>query len=261
MNKGIHDIQNVSLSVQEKKQILKRVMEMPVASPYAPAPTIWNFLNMHKTFAYALGAFLIFILTGGTLAYSAEGTVPGDLLYPVKVNVTEPIRDVLATTPSAKAEWDAAKAARRLSEAETLANRNKLTPEYRAEIEKNFNTNVSAFHTIVKSMATTTPMRDSLDSKFNNSINAHADILAKIGLGEADGEQHEVNVLEQTVLHAHQMQPFEMRPDAQNHSENNASSSREINKHLIAPKIIPKNFMRKDREDIRPTSTENIDRN
>jgi len=255
LNKGIQDIKNISLSMKEKKLIFEQVMKTPLASPYAPTRTIWSLLNMHRSFAYALGIFLIFSITGGTLAYAAEGTVPGDLLYPVKVNVTEPIRDVLATTPASKAQWDATKAVRRLNEAETLANKNKLTPEYRAEIEQNFNKNVNAFNKNIQSVATSTRVRNNIDSFFDESINEHANILQKISSHKIGGEQHEIDTLEQAVLHAHQIQSFPMGPNTKDHSFNTASSSKEIIKHPIAPRFSIQNPTHRDGEDIRSTNT------
>lgn len=70
----------------------------------------------------AISAFLIgSILMGGTVSFAAENTVPGDVLYPVKVRVNESVRGVIAVSPKAKAEWDVRLVERRLEEVEMLA--------------------------------------------------------------------------------------------------------------------------------------------
>ncbi len=57
---------------------------------------------------------------GGVLAYAAESALPGDLLYPVKVSVNEPVVTLLQHTPQEKARWAARKLERRLDEARVL---------------------------------------------------------------------------------------------------------------------------------------------
>ena len=69
------------------------------------------------------------ILSAGTggVALAAEGTLPGDALYPVKVDVTEPIVGALTESGSASASWHMQIAERRLSEATALAHEGRLT--------------------------------------------------------------------------------------------------------------------------------------
>src|SRR5438105_2432135 len=55
-----------------------------VRSPYVmPSPF---FFRMSGAFALVL-----IVLFGGT-AYAAEGSLPGDALYPIKIHVTEPLQ-------------------------------------------------------------------------------------------------------------------------------------------------------------------------
>jgi len=200
INKGINDMKNIGLTHKEKNQILKNIMGMPVVSPYAPKPSLWNFA--FNKFAYATAFLLIIAMTGGTLAYADEFSLPGDLLYPIKRHITESIRDVLTVAPAAKAEWEAEKAIRRLDEAEALAQKDKLTPEKRDRIEKDFDENVSAFHDNLKSISTSTHKEEDLNDTFDRSIKDHSDILSKISSHKNDGEQHEVDALKDTVVKA-----------------------------------------------------------
>src|SRR3990167_7091842 len=63
---------------------------------------------------------LIIVVGGGGISYAAEGTLPGDLLYPVKITVNESVRGALAFSAASKAEWHATAAERRMVEVETL---------------------------------------------------------------------------------------------------------------------------------------------
>ena len=64
----------------------------------------------------------------------AEKAVPGDVLYPVKVNFTEGIRSTLTVSPYAKIELETRLLERRIAEARLLASEGKLTPEVEEEV-------------------------------------------------------------------------------------------------------------------------------
>lgn len=87
------------------------------------------FVLMRRPALAGVMTVAVFALTSGGVAYAAEGALPGDTLYPVKVAVTEPLRTALAGTPGAKAEWQIALAERRINEAATLAKEERLPEE------------------------------------------------------------------------------------------------------------------------------------
>ncbi len=58
--------------------------------------------------------------SGGVLTYAAEGALPGDVLYPVKLSVNESVIELLQRTPQKKAQWAARRQERRLTEARRL---------------------------------------------------------------------------------------------------------------------------------------------
>jgi hypothetical protein len=66
--------------------------------------------------------------------FAAEQSVPGDVLYPVKVQFNEEIRSSLALTPYQKVEWETARVERRLAEARLLATEGKLTEAVEASV-------------------------------------------------------------------------------------------------------------------------------
>jgi hypothetical protein len=111
-----------TLSALERERMRTLLSEYaafkPVRPPAHASPL--RTLRMHPVFAGAF-ALLLLITSGGGAAYAAEGSLPGDLLYPVKVDVTEPV--VTALTPRGKAQitWRLAIARRRLAEAHALA--------------------------------------------------------------------------------------------------------------------------------------------
>lgn len=64
----------------------------------------------------------------------AENAIPGDILYPVKVNFTEEIRSTLSTNSYEKVVWETTRLERRISEARLLAQAGKLTGDAEAEV-------------------------------------------------------------------------------------------------------------------------------
>ena len=79
-------------------------------------------------------AVLVFVIGGSTVA-AAEGALPGDTLYPIKVSVNEEMRGAFAFSSESKANWNIARAERRLEEAALLAADGNLTEEVREELD------------------------------------------------------------------------------------------------------------------------------
>lgn len=80
---------------------------------------------------------LIAILGGGT-SFAAEKSLPGDLLYPIKVNVNEEVRGAFAFSPNAKAELETELIRRRLEEAAKLTTAGRINESVQAELEVRF---------------------------------------------------------------------------------------------------------------------------
>lgn len=76
----------------------------------------------------------ITLVLGAGTSYAAENAVPGDLLYPVKVEVNENIKTALAFSNEAEAKLQAHLVQERLKEARELASRGELNAEASAEI-------------------------------------------------------------------------------------------------------------------------------
>ncbi|MFT5849926.1 MAG: hypothetical protein ACI9H6_000754 [Patiriisocius sp.] len=87
--------------------------------------------NMTYVRSFA-GVFMLFVVVGVPLI--AERSVPGDVLYPVKTQITEELRSSLTLSSYAKVEWETERLERRVSEARLLASEGLLTPEAEAAV-------------------------------------------------------------------------------------------------------------------------------
>lgn len=83
-------------------------------------------------FKIAAGAFVFLFVVG--IPALAERAIPGDILYPIKVQVTEEIRGSLKSGGYEKVAWETQRLERRVSEARQLAGAGRLTPEIEAEV-------------------------------------------------------------------------------------------------------------------------------
>ncbi len=83
----------------------------------------------------AVGALAVLLVVG--VPFAAENTVPGDVLYPVKVRVNEEVYSQLSLSSYEKVAWETRRVERRIAEARLLAKEGKLTNEAEAEITEN----------------------------------------------------------------------------------------------------------------------------
>ncbi len=88
-------------------------------------------IPQHLVRGFALLSVLIIIVGVPSLA---ERSVPGDVLYPVKVQFNEELRGQFAGTGYEKIAWETERLERRISEARVLAKEGKLTPEIEAGV-------------------------------------------------------------------------------------------------------------------------------
>lgn len=133
-------------------------------------------------------ALLMALLIGGGTTFAAEGTLPGDTLYPVKVSFNEEVRSWIAVSHVAQADWDARRAERRLDEAEQLAAEGNLTSEARANIATHFASHAESFEREIKEIEATQNTRGSFEahSDFEASLLAHERVLTDIAVGKED---------------------------------------------------------------------------
>lgn len=80
----------------------------------------------------AASTFAIFFVVA--IPIYAEKAVPGDTLYPVKIQFNEEIRSGLALSPYAKVAWETERVERRITEARLLADEGKLTEEAETQV-------------------------------------------------------------------------------------------------------------------------------
>lgn len=126
------------LSEEEKASMESRLREYMAFKPL-PTRSLHTYASTYVYYVrYVALALIVALLSSSTASYAAEGALPGDTLYVVKIHINENVRRALAHTPEARAEVESELAARRLDEAHELAKQKRLTPALRAALEDDF---------------------------------------------------------------------------------------------------------------------------
>ncbi|MHB8660575.1 MAG: DUF5667 domain-containing protein [Minisyncoccota bacterium] len=153
----------------------------PVQRPaLAPRIDAW-FAYLRRPVNVAIATVLILTLSSGGIAFAAERTLPGDVLYPVKVSVIEPLRIALAASPEAKASLQMAFAQRRIDEAAELASEGKLSTTTEISLAANFTENASNATITVVHERTQDPITATvLATGFAAQLTAYENVLAVV---------------------------------------------------------------------------------
>lgn len=141
----------------------------------------------YKSMAFAIYLSLILSIgLGGAASFVAEGSLPGDALYPIKTSVNEKVKEVLAFSTEAKAEVEAEISERRLTEAAELAANDRFDDNARAKVEVNFERHAEKVKSRIEELRNKGKGKTAteLSAKFENSLEVHARILEKL-----DGEE------------------------------------------------------------------------
>ncbi|MDP2637379.1 MAG: DUF5667 domain-containing protein [bacterium] len=137
-----------------------------------------------------LAGLAIVALIGGGAAVAAEQTVPGDVLFPIKVTVNEGVMTILAFSPEAKAELEVVKTERRLEELEKLAASGRLDADVAAKVKARLESHAdkaSEFGLKLQANGNFV-VAAQVFSDLEAAMNAHEKILIEIGEMKVNGE-------------------------------------------------------------------------
>lgn len=136
--KLIEHLRSITLSDTERatmRTALVRHMRERSAPHGVRSPWSWLLHTRHAHVAFL--SLIIVLGYGSSVTLATEGALPGDMLYPVKTRMIEPVtRLMTATSPAAKATFETQLLEKRLLEVETLDAEKKLNPELTQAVRK-----------------------------------------------------------------------------------------------------------------------------
>jgi hypothetical protein len=209
--KGIEELRGIKLSQNEKDEMFSAISTYADKAPTAPTRSnpspFFSFFSLKNASAFAS---ILILLGTATASYAAEGALPGDPLYAIKVNLNEPLRGAFAISKSAKASWEEKKLDRRLMEAEKLASKGKLSEAAIIEVEKRIDQHVDKHDEIKikekkeeakKTENTAFPSRTQPkdDDSMEVKIKEHKAILEDIKTDKDEKEREKIERLEKKL--------------------------------------------------------------
>lgn len=203
MKKYLNNLQSASkhlrLSAAEKQAMRAMLRERfagqarPLESPFFSYFTLRSFsIEGQFTLARLVPALAIVLLVGAGTASAAQSALPGDLLYPVKVSVSEPLQGAFVVTASEKARFHASLAERRLEEAQTLAARGTLDASAAEVVETNFDIQANQVEERLVALEESDPASAAeIKVTFASTLETRAALLARSSAESANEEVKE----------------------------------------------------------------------
>jgi hypothetical protein len=190
----LHMLKEEKLSVTERDTIRGRMLAFVEAHParIASRATGKQMLRVGGRSLVAGGAFALFVLSGG-VSFAAERSLPGDLLYPIKVRVNEGVERVLAVTPEAKSAVAHRHIETRAIETEQLVEEARLSDSAKATLRKEAQSSLRSFD---DAKAQLEKKGKKIEAKarahaLKETIAEHREALAGIGIRESDNDNDE----------------------------------------------------------------------
>jgi len=194
----------------------------------------------------ALVLILVLCISSYGTVQAAQGSLPGDVLYPIKTKIAEPIRDLFTFGAADRAQWEVEKASRRLDEAEGLAEQGRLDSDKKIELEHKFIQHIEAFNAIqdreVKANGVTKAV---ISERINlaDSVNRHVDTLSTIKESNGKGKE-QISSFNNAVIDKVESSFRRGRGNSKDHSwinGENASSSATATVEIEHPSVIKMN--------------------
>jgi hypothetical protein len=205
-NIGIEEIKNIRLTTLEKTNILKNILNTPVSSIREPVKSPWTFYSfvsrLHKNhLVYYVSVSCLVVIFGTSVVFASGGSLPGNILYSLKVSVLEPIHSSLKFTVEAKAKYESTLAIERLKEAEILAEKGELDAPKEKQLGMLLSGHTTALNKnlaeLRQDQSKTEEFSDDIITSFQAEMNAHAKVLDFI-VGSVATNDSSVNTMSTT---------------------------------------------------------------
>ena len=185
--KKLSALKHEHLSEAERSALRARVVAM-TAMTATPVVSPFRFYK-HRRSVAVVGVASLFLLSAGA-SFAAETALPGDTLYPVKVQVNEGVQRVLARTPEAKASVAKKEVERRAVEVETLVKEERLDAAAKAQLRGDTSDSLRSFSTAQASLVKAGKVKEAKDRErdLRETIARHREALSVIGVEDREGE-------------------------------------------------------------------------
>ncbi len=113
----------------------------PIKSPFFNKDWFFAFSERSHNYYFA-GAFVLLAIFGTGSALASQSSLPGDILYPIKVNVLEEVKAVFLPS-TLKPEYEIHRAQTRISEVKELAEQDRLSDDIKISVAAQIDSHIS----------------------------------------------------------------------------------------------------------------------
>ncbi|MFZ3012022.1 MAG: hypothetical protein WA060_03465 [Minisyncoccia bacterium] len=207
---GIKEIKEIKMTDLERDHIYRNILSSPVISYTHPVKSPWAVFSfmatIHKNrFVYYGSVLGLFVVLGGGAVFASGNSLPGNIFYPLKVSVIEPLYSTLTFSPKAKAQYESHLATKRLVEAETLKIQGKLDKKKEERLNLLLENHTESFSKAIDDIKqeklaqkridkTTDDNDDDTVTNFQAEMKAHARVLDFISGQDDKSEKQEKNI-------------------------------------------------------------------
>lgn len=185
------DAEKVYLLRAEKDAIRRRILSMPTIVPHKRVSSFVFFSRL------AVAPLALLLLIGGPVAYAAQTSGPGDLLFSLEINFIEPVQEILQSSPEGRVEFHTARLEERLDELQFIqTSGEELNPSDYVAVSENVSDHVGDIST---ALASSTPTETKIKTlvKSKALVEAHEEILEDLHadtneVGQSSNEVSEV---------------------------------------------------------------------
>ncbi len=130
------------------------------------------------------------VLAGASASFASQSSMPGDILYGYKVNVSERVEKLLAVGQKNKSVVEMELASRRLEEAARLAAEGGLDRKTESDIKNDFGQSVKNLNTRISAMKSQQRFQEAAEvaSQLEGMLKAHDMVLDKVQEAESKNQ-------------------------------------------------------------------------
>lgn len=171
----------ITLSEAEKRHMHAHILSYMNSHPIQEKAKVSPYFSYHSIIFRFASVAVVVLLVGGSTLFAAEGALPGDTLYPVKVGVNEEVKGFFVVGDENVIAWHEERVSTRLKEAETLAQAGKLSDAAQAQVEAYFDSNIQEFNAKLETIKKTDLDTATVAAtRFETVLKVHQSLLNKI---------------------------------------------------------------------------------
>jgi hypothetical protein len=204
----IKSAKTFSLTKDEKDLVMEKITafikENPreIGSPYyhhniwssvgSPLSPILSTLNKKVSMPIVI-AMIILALGGGT-SFAANSSLPGDFLYPVKINVNEKLASFVSFGDNADVQVETEQANTRVEETKKLDAKGTLSAKDKTELETNFEEHTTKAKKIVEDMKAKGEVEaaDKANVNLEKVLQKHDSVLENIEIKDKTTKENDI---------------------------------------------------------------------